>query len=208
MTRPFIPVPNVASFEMIYNVNGIIAENIIHIRRADPYTLADLQDMREVINDWDSDSWKNLRATSVYLTRIRGKALDTEASPVEDYPLPTARPGTSDSRVVSQNVTFCVKLSTGLTGRSQRGRLYVIGMMESALAANTNQVTSVYAGLVVTYLNDLLDRIADADGTLGVVSYRHDGEWRAEGQFTPAVNWVAVDLNVDSQRRRLTGRGE
>jgi hypothetical protein len=40
-----------------------------------------------------------------------------------------------------------------------------------------------------------------------VVSYMSDKVYRTTGQFTPAIGWVAVDANIDSMRRRLTGRG-
>lgn len=207
MSHPFIPVANVASVELIYSVLGVVCENVIHVRKGSPYSFADLQAVRTIVNAWDAASWFNTRSTGFTLNRIRSKALDTSSSPIEDFFLPTPRGGGMAGTQLPSNATFAVKLSTGLAGRSFRGRLYVVGFTAAATGPTANQITSATASDWVARLNVLLANLASGGHTLGVVSYRTAGAYRAAGLFTPATSWVAVDLNVDSMRRRLTGRG-
>jgi hypothetical protein len=49
--------------------------------------------------------------------------------------------------------------------------------------------------------------LASAGFTLCVTSYRTSGAWRTTGVNTPVLNGVAIDTAIDSQRRRLVGRG-
>jgi len=208
MPHGFIPVANVASVEMIYSYLGIVAENVFYVQKGSPYTLAQLQSLRGTVDTWDSTTWKRNRTANATLTRIRTRARDTAGSPAEDYSLPTPRQGSrAGSFTVPGNVSYSIKLVTGLAGRSFRGRLYFIGLNESCLAALANQVSTAWATQVVGDLNTLLSVLASAGHTLGVVSYRTGGVYRSDGLFTTATGWSLADYNVDSQRRRLTGRG-
>jgi hypothetical protein len=192
---------------MIYSQNGVTAENQIHVRKATSYTLADLQAVRTIVNAWDAASWAPLRSSPVTLNRIRTKALDTASSPMEDFALATPRSGGVGSNPLPGNATYCIKLATDQAGRSQRGRLYVVGVAESALSSNRNQVTTGISGLWVASLNLLMANLLAGGSKIIVLSYMHDLAWRTTAAYTVATGFVAVDFNVDSQRRRLTGRG-
>lgn len=192
---------------MVYSNNGVVAENVFHVRKGSPYSAADLVALRNLFNTWHQTSWSTYHTAYATLFRIRSKALDTASSPLDDYYLPIPRPGTNSVSGVPGNVTFCIKLSTGLAGRSYRGRLYWIGMGINQFGASLNQINPATATALVTSLNNFVATLAAAGHTLGVASYRADKAWRAVGVFTPALNWVAVNYDLDSMRRRLTGRG-
>lgn len=206
MSRPFIPVPNCASCELIYSHAGEVNENVFHVQKGSPFSLSDLQDLRDSANSWDSATGSTGRISSASLTRIRTKALDTNSSPMEDYSLPTPRPGTLTGVALPLNVAFCVKLATGLAGRSFRGRWYFGNLTHLSLAdAGHLSLASAnaYAGFMTTLISDLA-----GDGfTMVVVSYMADGVFRDEGLPTEITTAVAVDTSIDSQRRRLPGRG-
>lgn len=207
MAHPFVPVPNTARIELIYLYNGVTMENVINVNKGSPYTLAQLQAVRTIVNNWDAASWQGSRSNNAYLVRIRTKALDTASSPTEDFYLPAARPGTINGQTLPGNSTFAIKLTTGLAGRSFRGRWYMVGLCAPLLGPTANQVTAASAATLVGWLNLLQANLAAGGHTLCVLSYRSGGVYRAAGLVTPALNWTAVDLNVDSMRRRLTGRG-
>lgn len=207
MGHGFIPVPNCASVELIYLLNGITAENVLYVHKGSPYSLADLQAVRTIVNSWDAATWFNARGIGCTLVRIRTKALDASGSPMEDFTLPTPRAGSINSPLLPGNASFAIKLSTGRTGRSFRGRLYFVGLTSAVLGTTANQILASTSTLFVSWLNTLLSNLATGGHTLGVVSYRSNHVFRANGLFTQAVNWVAVDNNIDSMRRRLTGRG-
>jgi hypothetical protein len=184
-----------------------VIENTLHVRAGAPFTLEDIQALRDIVNTWDNSYWKTYRCQNVLLNRIRIKALDAKDSPMEDYALPIARPGAYLQNALPLNVTFAIKLGSTQAGRSQRGRIFIPGV---ALNFISGQVMGTsLADAFVTELNALKSAISahSTSWQLGVVSYRADKAWRTEGQFTPVSTIVYTDLNLDSQRRRLTGRG-
>lgn len=207
MSHPFIPVPNVASVELIYTLNGVVMENVFHVQKGSPFTLAQLQALRGTVNTWESSFFTGFRSSQSQLSRIRTKALDSAGSPTEDFFLPTPRPGANVTTALPGNVTWSVKLATGLAGRSFRGRWYVIGLATNQLGATSNQINVPTGNSIVSSLNSLLSALAGAGYTLGVVSYRTGGAYRTTGLFTTALSWTPVNYDLDSMRRRLTGRG-
>lgn len=207
MSRPFIPAPNCASVELIYTCYSQVIENVFHIKAANPFSDVMIVALRSCFNTWDLTYQKVYRNTNVLLSRIRTKALDSTSSPMEDYALPTPRAGDIAGAAMPLNVTFCFKLATGLAGRSQRGRLYVPGVEAGAVSGN--QVVGARVSQWLSALNQLQPSLtaASADWKWGVLSYRADKTWRSLAQFTAISSVTYTDLNVDSQRRRLTGRG-
>lgn len=206
MSRPFIPAPNTASVEFIYNNTGQISENVIHVEKGSPFTLAQLQALRGTVDTWDSGQNSHLRTTGVTLFRIRTKALDSLGSPMEDYFLPTPRPGTITSATVPMNVAFCMKLSSGLTGRSNRGRWYA-GNFGIDNTLDPGHMTAGSVSGFVGAMNNLLTTLSGAGYTWVVTSYRTGGAWRTTAHNVAVATVVAVDNVLDSQRRRLPGRG-
>jgi|SRR5690348_1304256 len=207
MSRPFIPAPNCASIELIYTNAGSTIENVLKVQKGAPYTLADLQALRGIVDNWDNTSWKTIRPSTTVLNRIRTRALDTNSSPTEDYNLPAPRAGAIAGTPYPPNATWAVKLATGHQGRSFRGRLYFPGLTSAFQGTDANHIALGSANAVLTSLNLLLTQLATGGHTLGVLSYSNNKAFRTTALFTPATSWVAVDLNFDSQRRRLAGRG-
>jgi len=208
VTRPFIPAPNCVSIELIYYSFVVVLENVLHVKLAAPATLANLQAIRAIVDNWDSTNWVNRRPAGVSLARIRTKGLDTNSSPTEDYPLATLRPGSQGNPTFPLNVTFCIKLGTGIIGRSYRGRLYTPGVYANN-AVNVNTMAAAEAALIVASLGTLKTALAAGtpSSVLSVLSYRHNFAWRTTAVATPVTTISYTDLALDSQRRRLNGRG-
>lgn len=207
MPRPFIPVPNTVSVEMIYGCYAQVMENCYHVKSNVPFDAGTIATLRGVFNTWDSGSVANLRPNNVYLNRIRTKALDTSSSYLEDYFLPAPRAGGAAGAAAPLGSTIAIKLGTGLAGRSYRGRIYVPGLPLNIISGN--QVGSGYHTNWANGIQALITQItaANANWKLAVVSYMADGVWRTTGVATVVTYAVATDANIDSQRRRLTGRG-
>jgi hypothetical protein len=188
---------------MIYIANGIYCENVLHFRRSAPYDAAALTDLRTIADNWHNTSWKAALSNQTGLVRIRTKALDSLGSPMEEYALAGVRYGSQGFAPYPNSVSFCVKIATGLTGRSYRGRYYVIGVCNATAFVSGNQVVAGQVTDYVSRLNTLKTNTAASGHTLGVMSYMSGGNWRAAGLFTPATGFVAVDSYLDTQRRRL-----
>lgn len=212
MPRPFIPVPNHVSVELFFNCYGSTLMTVLHIRKGTPFDGAAITSLRTAIVSAFNTSMRGAYATNVTLTRIRTKALDTPSSPMEDYSLPTPIAGTyGTGSVIPASNCIALKLSTGLTGRSNRGRIYHPVTMSGMVGASSSG-SEVQAGFMTTILNawtafKTAIEAWDATAKWTVVSFMTGGVWRAEGSSHDIVALAFVDAHVDSQRRRLTGRG-
>lgn len=108
------------------------------------------------------------------------------------------------------SVAFSIRKNTATLGRSGRGRWYwPIG--GSAHLSPTND--TVLALSISNWISGLeaFQTAVEAylsPGKMGIVSYRTANAQRSEGLFSQITSWSAADSNVDSQRRRLTGRGK
>jgi hypothetical protein len=96
------------------------------------------------------------------------------------------------------NVAICISLRTALAGRSSRGRKYFSGLTVGDVTGNT--VNSVTVGNVLVAVSDLIAALLTNGTPLAIFSPTHL-------LLTQVSTATAVDFNVDSQRRRLTGRG-
>lgn len=204
--HPFIPVVNGASCELIYALAGDVSENVFHVTKGSPFTLANLQALRTAVNNWDAATGSTQRSNQAFLTRIRTKALDTNSSPMEDFTLPSPRAGAQGGFVLPPNVAFCVKLSTGLAGRSFRGRWYW-GNLTTNWQADAGHTSVANANALAGFLTTLIANLATAGFTMVVVSYMSGGVWRSTGLATPITTAVSVDTAFDSMRKRLPNRG-
>jgi hypothetical protein len=105
------------------------------------------------------------------------------------------------------NVAIVMSLKTGLRGKSFRGRIYHVGLSDAVVTANA--VTTVQRDALVAGYS-LLTTFAGATGeaifNLVVLSYYASSVLRPTPIATPVTS-VTSDGIVDSQRRRLPGRG-
>jgi len=128
--------------------------------------------------------------TARYLGDVAGPEFTLASIPAEAGG--TAQPSSPGS------VALCVSLRTSLAGRRFRGRKYFSGIPENAVAANV--VDPAVGSTIVSAINDLITALAGNDSPLAIVSY-------AGLTVTGVTTALLVDNFVDSQRRRLTGRG-
>lgn len=203
----FIPATNCARVEVIYNYAGETCENTFWVQKSSPYTLAQLQAVRGIVDTWDSTTWKQARAIGATLNRIRTRGWTTDSDPTEDYALPTPRAGTQGGNGLPGNCTFCFKLPTGHAGRSYRGRWYLVGMVTGFLGADPNHMGATAAANILGWLNALQTALTAGGHTQVVVSFQHDHAPSNPAVVYAALPYVYVDLNLDSMRRRLAGRG-
>jgi hypothetical protein len=207
--KPPIPVPATVQVEMIYLYLGQVMENVFHVRTnaggAQP-TESQMDVLATAFESWEHLTGIGLRSNQCKLTLIRIRDLSVIGGLVKEYVPTTAVTGSSAATVCPGNVTVAVRWSTGRGGRSFRGRTYLIGMVDTW--TNGNQITTAAQIQLANAYNTLAASITNIAGhNLTVVSYAANKFWRATGLSTPITN-ASVDINLDSQRRRLTGRGK
>lgn len=182
-------------------------ENVIHTFINYNQAANDLQVQAAAIDAWDQSTWKTYRHTGITLQEIKCKAMHSASAPMLDYVISPPRPGANGGVLLPLNTTFCLKLTTGLRGRSARGRLYYPGITQAMMATAWGDLQPTVAAALVTELQGLQSALLSGGYQLCIVSLRLNNAWRAQGAVTIVNNITYTDLHIDSQRRRLPGRG-
>lgn len=115
--------------------------------------------------------------------------------------------GSVEGEAVPNNVDPCISFRTGVAGRFSRGRNYIPGLPNSMV--DGNQLSTAWTGPVAAAYNELTAGGAhDPDPFNWVVaSFYSAGVPRGSALATPIIQALFTDNIVDSQRRRLPGRG-
>lgn len=151
---------------------------------------------------WETAQGSQIRATTTGLNRIIATDLTTATSPVVDRQVLPVISGIGASQQCPNNVTVAVAIRTALRGRSYRGRIYHIGMPithcvgSQLLAAERTDYTTRYSLLLALGVAPIFH--------LGVLSRVQNKVRMANGIWTQATA-ITIDVNLDSQRRRLPG---
>jgi hypothetical protein len=204
--RPaFIPTPDTARAVFKYTSMGQIIENVFYFYIKDGWSLPLLVDLGvHLTSAWDTFLKPRLNSAiellDITITNVELQNGDQTIAPVN------AAGTLAGQAFPSTGQTFAIKFGTGIAGRSYRGRMYWPLLSNDAVAnGNVNQASAV---AMVGAVDDFFAQIkTDMDADHVVVSYQGDCEWRAAGIPTPVTSYTYSDLHLDSQRRRLPGRG-
>lgn len=106
------------------------------------------------------------------------------------------------------NVAACVTFGTGRAGRAGRGRYY-LGCLAEAVTIGSRFIPTFVAAMNVAFgdMPTLVSSVGSAVHQLVVYSTVLNNVRRATGLATPVTSCYLRDNVVDSQRRRLPGRG-
>jgi hypothetical protein len=165
----------------------------------------DLLALGQVINDWWEDFMKPLQATAVALVKIELTDLTQEFGEQQTFTTGLPQTGNMSGTALANHVTLSVKLATGFSGRSQRGRQYFIGLTSEQMLDPNHITLSTITALQDCY-SALIDAVHDAGWTLVIASFYTDGARRDTAQLKEVISSHA-NQTVDSQRRRLPERG-
>lgn len=205
-THPFIPATNTVKLELCYTYNSQKTENVFYFTKTggEP-SVDDMTTFAGVVKDWWNTNMKPLTLNTMALRLIRVTDMTTENAPGIEYSTGLPLSGTiASTSQPPNNVCVTVKWVTGLRGRSYRGRTYHMGFDGAAMSAANTIGNALVTSLQSAYR---LLRTVDVGWEMVVVSQMHAGSWRASAVCTPILD-CGIDATVDSQRRRLPGRGE
>lgn len=201
---PFIPEVNTLKTEHIFDFNGQICENVFHWRYSTDPSQSDATSLAAAIVAWWNASGKTVSTPQVSLQRVKLTNMTTQTGFSFEYTTGLPVGGTVGQPSLPNNCALVIKWTTGNRGRSFRGRTYHMGLDE--YNTSNNAVTAAYAGLVATAYANYLALVATPQPTLVVASRFSNNLPRTTALLTP-VTGLSVETIVDSQRRRLPGRG-
>lgn len=205
MAQIFVPFPNVAQFNLCFSQYGQKMQNVYHLLNDSPFDQVSMALACQLFKGWYDDHLKSVQSSSVTFTRIIARALDNDTSPAIEFTngLPTT--GSVPGLAYASNVTVAVKWGTAYAGRSYRGRTYHIGLWNETVSGNA--ITADNLATLTAAYQALLTALNASPWKLCVASRYHNKQARTTGVATE-VSSVSIEANVDSQRRRLNGRGE
>jgi len=201
----FVPVPNTALFEIRYTLFDQLIENTLWFEEALPWTTGTLADQCEFLHDWVVAELFPSMSSDITLREVFGTSMESATAPTGSFVPATPPAGDVPTGSEAGNVALGVTFRTGQRGRSFRGRNYIPGIPTSSRTGN--QIAAAFATNMVNAYQMLADSFGAMLGTFVVVSRYSGGAPRVTGVTTPVLVVATHDLNIDSQRRRLTGRG-
>jgi len=205
--HPYIPVTNVAKCELVYTVLDQIVENVLHFSNTVPWNVTSLLQLGADAKDAWAANLRNNQSTDAQLIKIRLTDLTTETGAAVEYVTGLPLAGTIGNGVENGAQTIATKFTTDGRGRSRRGRAYNIGIPDNAVT--NNRITDTYAQEITdgweAFRSDILGGTTAA--IMVVVSLCQGKSWLEEGEAY-AITGTSTDVWVDSQRRRLHGRGQ
>lgn len=202
----FVPFPGLAEIALHRKAFGQDVVTVFHYASATiaNYTAANLTDLATEIGGRWVTSLQPLSVSAYTGNKIVARALDSQTAPSIEIGF-TSTGTWSAGTALPASVCLAIKKSTGLRGRSYRGRWFYSGWGHNSVVGNAFVPTDVNS--VLTAHNTFLTVTAGGHvHTLMVASRWENGIQRTTGVATQVVELTA-DTSVDSQRRRLTGRG-
>lgn len=210
----FVPVANCAAVDVIFDLDGQTVENTLYFTFPSTPSLLELQQLIDEVNSTIRGNIMPLLSSVLTLLRVIGTLIDVAdgLTSVSTVSLPLA--GGSASESAPSNVAACISLRTNNSGRSFRGRNYIPGIPNDQVALNTmltgftNSISAGYAQLRtnvagIGWTHVIVSRFSG----FTIVGGRKVPTPRVTGIATPVSAAFFVDETVDSQRRRLPGRG-
>lgn len=202
-TGEFVPVDKGIEVACRFILDGQYVQTGAWFQAPDVPTASDLEAAALVMSQWWGDISSNV---SQMLIPLAFQAYDRTAQVRPSFILTSFTPanGAITGEIAPNSVAACVSFLTGFGHISGRGRSYLMGIGVSQLTNNQFEPAQRAAWLAA-YEQIRLDA-ASAGLTHVIVSRYHDGLPRPLGVCVPVIA-CRIDPYVDSQRRRLPGRG-
>jgi len=200
-----LPVPNTMQVDVLFRLYNQIVENVYHVEAPDGVDAVALDDCKNMMAGWVTGNLMPLMSSDLVFTGLVVTNLSIEGGSQVTFEQVGGLPGSIGSAAEPGNVSYCISSRTDRIGRSYRGRKYIAGIPANKRTGNT--IDATWAGQLVAEFNGLIDFLQTLNLFLVVVSRTLDNVERLVPVTTRVLNHTTTDLFIDSQRRRLTGRG-
>lgn len=204
----FIPVENTAHILIQGHVDNQEVDNDLYFRsQTGAITQASLVTLMNAVHTWWNDNMIPLLNEAYVFGLMRARDLTTQFGFVAEAGFGPVNGGVS-GEAAPNNCTMAVSFRTAFAGRAFRGRNYVPCLTNSEV--NENTIDATFSANVVSAYNQLVagNPSQPAGWVWVVVSRQFNGVPRTVGVFNEIFNVLVTDNIVDSQRRRLPGRGK
>lgn len=200
----FIPVLNCVQARLIWQEDsGVVAQNVFWHATTGAPLMADLEAIGATWGEMMTESGLGPNTTNNWaLSSVALRAMNEEEGISLNYTGGMPISGTGAGYKLPDQVCYTVTWSTGLVGRSARGRTYVLGMAGEAVQ-NQNRLTDASQASFNNTWGVILEGFATEGHALQVVSFQEGGVPRAAGRMLPILSHQ-VRFPLATQRRRLS----
>jgi len=196
--------PNVCRVNMVFQRDTREFMNTFHIENGTEWNLVDMATLAEDFVAWWTNHYRLAMPTAVELVQVQVRKYKPEAPLAYDREVSPPIAGGRANPPAPGNATLTMSFRTGLAGRRFRGRVYVPSLEDGTISDN-DTVLSTIVNLISSAGAELLFS-ALTNGALGVFHAPKEVPTPFDNTITQVLSGVVEDL-VDSQRRRLPGRG-
>lgn len=205
----FVPSSDTFLLEFIFSLFSQVVEITSHWTTSTPLDETYLEDIAGQAYFDFGDTVLDSLGDVLHLVRVVATSLESAIAPKGIYVPASPQSGAVSGGSYPANAPLVITKRTSSRGRSYRGRAYIPGIpLSASQSGDTNQVTNAFiTGLLEDYA-DFLDLFTVEAGTpVEVVCSKYSaGAPRVTAVKTPIMSYAANN-QIDSQRRRLTGRG-
>lgn len=205
---PVYPIPDnpqVCKVAMVFQRDSRFFVNTFHVARpASTWTLALMGDLALAANNWWAIYYKLTQPAQIALVQVQVRLYNPANPLAVDYPVTPPVVGLRAGTPEAANATLTMSWRTGLAGRAFRGRMYVPALVEADVS-----VTDTVGSVVIAAFAVAADAFVHTSFTASppVIFHRPGLVPRPrDNTYTPVTTYVMENV-VDSQRRRLPGRG-
>lgn len=207
-----VVIPNAVECRIIWSLAGKLFSNVFHGQSAGGAAATDATAqsiMSGVSTQFTSSGWAGMVHPTCSLFQVQLKSLHNP-NQVGHFSTGAAVPGTATGAGAPLNVALVVTLRTAQAGVAFRGRAYLGGLADTALA-NMFQTAGAANTAAAAFVTGIMTVMSGASVPMGIAQRALQAGTTHGGAPLPAraANIVPVTLaevhnaRVDSQRRRL-----
>lgn len=204
----FVPVPKTVSCAIIGELFGQSIQNVINLTFPDDPLASVVAQAAASVGEWAVGELCPILSIEYKYLRTEAQDISAEGMPAFTNVVGTGTEGGVASGSSPGGTCIAMSFRSGYGGRSYRGRNFISGIPLAEM--DGNQISSTFgAALIAAYEALMPDYVFDdlPDALHTIVSRFHLGAPRVAGLASPVLTYLLTNLDVDSQRRRLTGRG-
>lgn len=196
--------PEVCKVSLIMTQDTRTFVNTFHVDKVTEWSLPEMITLAGEVRDWWVNFYRAACPIDVSLLQVQVRKYDPLAPLAFDLNVSPPSPGLRGGGPTPRNASVTTSWRTGLAGRRFRGRIYLPGVQEGD-AGPDDRISSVLVNLMVAAAAELIVG-ALTQGVLTVFHMPKDPPTPYDNTGTDVLTAVVENI-IDSQRRRLPGRG-
>jgi len=204
MPPVFVEVPDVAEFVVEQTLDGQIVNNVYHIKKEGGWNSGSLASMAVVLISFYNDDLAPNLSNHLQFSKVKCRDLTTAAGAVATVNFPALSGGDNNVIALPAQCSASVQHTTGIAGRSYRGRTSVAGLTIGSV--NNNLLQESVANAMTDAFDALDAAITAAGGTFGVVS-KYSGYTQPGPKYkkipTPRDTGIFTDIIDNYCSRRI-----